>query len=164
MPPLPLPAVGHAETWIMGLLRSFFGRAANPAETISRFEQEISAQRDQIFGITLFSQGIETIHSGQPEILEVNRESFRNITKRSEAAISAADGLLREAKSDPANAKRLTRFRFPPSSGHPMLDQMTRRAEILVANYERMFPSRSRAKPLSGEEIKSLMEAAADQL
>ena len=45
-----------------------------------------------------------------------------------------------------------------------MLDQMTRRAEILVANYERMLPSRSRAKPLSGEEIKSLMEAAADQL
>lgn len=148
----------------MGFLRSLFGQSPDPRKTIRRFEEEIGIQRDQLFGITLFSQGVEVLHASQPEILEMNRQSFQGITNRAESAISQAESLLQQVKADSTSVEQLRRFRFPPISGNPMLDQMTQRAQILVKTYKQMFPGRPRSKPLNRAEIEALMTAAADQL
>jgi hypothetical protein len=148
----------------MGFFDLLFRRSTDPGEAIRRFEEEIRIQRDQLFGMTLFSQGIEMMYAGQPEILEINRQSIQNIKARVESFISEADRLLQEGKTKPEKVREIKRFRFPPISGNPMLDQMTQRAQILVQTYERMFPGRPRSEPLSQDELQSLMMEAADQL
>jgi len=152
-----------------GIVRSIVDKRGlqtteSTVSVIRRFEEQIRIQRDQLFGISLFSQGLEVIYSGQSEVLEMNRQSSQNITERAESAISAAESLLRQAKADLSSPRQLMCFRFPPISGNPMLDQMTQRAQILVRTYEQMFPDRPRSEPLSREEIRELMAAAADQL
>lgn len=148
----------------MRFLNSLFGRSADPSETIRRFEEEMRIQRDQLFGITLFAQGLEVIYPGQPEVLEINRHSFQDVAERAKSAISAAESLLQQPKADPASVKQLRRFKFPPISGHSMLDPMTQRAQILVRTYKQMFPDRPRSEPLNRAELEVLMSAAADQL
>ena len=148
----------------MGFLDSLFKRIAGEGKIIRRFEKDLQMQRDQLFGITLFSEGVELMYAGQPEILEMNRQSFQNVKEKTESSISAAQSLLELVKADKGKIKELRRFRFLPISGHPMLDQMTRRTKILVDTYERLFPGRSRSKPLTREELESLMTAAAGQL
>jgi hypothetical protein len=137
---------------------------AEPRDTIIRFEEDLHIQRDQLFGITLFLQCVELMYAGQPETLEMNRQSFQNIKERAESSISAAESLLQLVKADPGKVKELRRFQFPPIGGHPMLDQMTQRAQILVETYERLFPGRSRSDPLTREELESLMIDVADRL
>lgn len=148
----------------MGFLASLFGQSADAGEIIQRFEREIQVQRDQLFGITLFSQGLELMYADQPEILDMNRQSFRGISDRADSAISAAESLLQKAKVDSSALREIRRFRFPPISGHPMLDEMTQRAQILVRTYDQMFPDRPRSQPLDREDMEALMAAAADQL
>ena len=148
----------------MGFLDSLSKRIAGEGKTMRRFEKDLQMQRDQLFGITLFSEGVELMYADQPEILEMNRQSFQNVKERTESSISAAQSLLELVKADRGKIKELRRFRFLPIGGHPTLDQMTRRTKILVDTYERLFPGRSRSKPLTREELESLMTAAADQL
>jgi hypothetical protein len=148
----------------MGFLGSLFKRIASERKIIHRFEKDLQMQRDQLFGITLFSEGVELMYADQPEILEMNRQSFQNVKERTESSISAAQSLLELVKADRGKIKELRRFRFLPIGGQPMLDQMARRSEILVDTYERLFPGRPRSKPLTREELKSLMTEAADQL
>jgi hypothetical protein len=148
----------------MGFLDSLIKRIAGEGKIIRRFEKDLQMQRDQLFGITLFSEGVELMYAAQPEILEMNRQSFQNVKEKTESSISAAQSLLELVKADKGKIKELRRFRFLPISGYPMLDQMTRRTKILVDTYERLFPGRSRSKPLTREELESLMRTAADQL
>lgn len=148
----------------MGFLGSLLGRRSDPAKEIIRFDETIRLHQDQLFGITLYSQGVELMYSGQPEILEMNLQHFQNIKGRAENAIAAAESLLQQAREDPSKVKELRRFTFPPISGNPMLDQMTHRAQILVRTYERMFPGKSRSQPLRQSELTTLMEEASEQL
>lgn len=148
----------------MGFLDSLFKRIAGEGKIIRRFEKDLQMQRDQLFGITLFSEGVELMYAGQPEILEMNRQSFQNVKEKTESSISAAQSLLELVKADKGKIKELRRFRFLSIGGQPTLDQMTRRTKILVDTYERLFPGRSRSKPLTREELESLMTEAADQL
>ncbi len=148
----------------MVFLGSLFGSKSDPAEEIRRFDEMIRLHQDQLFGITLYFQGIELMYSGQPEICEMNRQSFQNIKDRAENAIAAAKSLLQQARENPPKVKELMRFTFPPIRGNPMLDQMTHRAQILVQTYERMFPGRARSQPLSQDELKSLMMEASNQI
>jgi len=148
----------------MGILRSLFGKHPNPAEEIRRFENTIQLHQEQLFGITLYSKGIELMYSDQPELVKMNRKSFQNVKDRIEPSIYAGESLLQQVKADPSKVKHLKQFKFPPISGHPMLDQMTQRAQILVRTYERMFPKRSKSEPLTEDELSSLMIEAANQL
>lgn len=148
----------------MGFLGSMFGSTSDPTEAIRQFKETIRLRKEQLFGIALYLQGIELIYSETPEILEINRQSFQNIKDRAENAITAAESLLQRVKEDPTKVKEINRFTFPPISGHPMLDQMTRRAQILVRAYDRLFPGRPRSKPLSRDEQKLLMRQASEQL
>jgi len=131
--------------------------------TVQTFEKRLEAQREQLFGIALFLQGIEIVYSDQPEILEVNRQSFKNIKNRSETTLLQADALLKKVKANKAQTEELIRFEFPPHDGDPMLDQMTQRALTLATVYNQMFPGRPRTKKLSDAELEILMEMAADQ-
>lgn len=149
---------------IMGFLGSMLGRRSDPAEEILRFDETIRLHQDQLFGITLYFQGIELMYSDQPEILEMNRQSFHNIKDRAEKAIAEAEVLLQQAREDSSKINKLRRFTFQPISGNPMLNQITQRARILVRTYERMFPGRSRSQLLSQDELTILMQEASDQL
>jgi len=148
----------------MGFLNFLFGGVGDSGATIQRFEREIQAQRDQLFGIFLFAKGIELMYSGQPDVMAMNRASFQDITDRGQTAIRAAEVLLQEAKANPERARKIKRFTFPPTSGNPMLDEMTTRAKILFRTYDRMFPGRPRSEELSQSEHQALMKEAADQL
>ena len=148
----------------MDYLGSKSGGTNDTAEVISQFKETIRLQKEQLFGITLYLQGIELLYSGKPEVVEMNRQSFQNIQNRAENAITAAESLLQQVKEDPGKVKEIKRFKFPPISGNPMLDQMTRRAQILVQEYERLFPGRPRSKLLNQDEQALLMMQASEQL
>lgn len=148
----------------MGFLNSLFGRKSDPEEEIRRFEEMIKLHIEQIFGSTLYFQGIDLMYSGQPELVEMNLQHFKDIKNRAEDAIAAANSLLQEVKRNSSKVKELKRFTFPPISGHPILDQMTQRAQIVVQTYEQMFPGRSRSQPLSQGELTKLMIEAVEQL
>jgi len=86
---------------MMLVFNSFFGKGSDTTEMIRRFEKNIGIQRDQLFGSTLSFQGMEVLYSDQTEVLEMNRQSFQNITDRAESAIAAAESLLAQAKVNP---------------------------------------------------------------
>ena len=124
---------------IMGFFNSLFGRKSDSKENVSQFEERIQIQKEQLFGISLYFRGIELMYSEQPEIIKMNRQSFENIRERIEDSISAAESLLMEVKRDPPKARKLKKFKFPPTAGHPMLDQMAERVEIILRTYEHLF-------------------------
>jgi len=140
------------------------GRKRDSRVDVSRFEERIQMQKEQLFGISLYFRGIDLMYSEQPETIQMNRQSFENIRERTEASIAAAESLLLEVKRDPSKAKKLKRFKFPPTTGHPMLDQMTERVEIILRTYEDLFLGRSKSQPLNQEELMQLMMEASEQL
>jgi hypothetical protein len=148
----------------MRFLDSLFGRKSDPKVDVSWFEERIQRQKEQLFGISLYFRGIELIYSEQKEIIQMNRQSFENIRERTEESIAAAESLLLEVKRDPSKAKKLKSFKFPPSTGHPMLDQMTERVDIILRTYEHLFPGRSKSQLLNQEELMQLMMKASEQL
>jgi len=132
-------------------------------EALRLFKENINKHEDQLFGIILYYEGICTMYSGQKEIIEANRKAFQNIIKRGEKAIREAKQLVQEVQSEPNKVKKLQMFRFPPISGHPMLDQVSERVRILVETYDRLFPGRPRGKPLTDNEHTLLMKEAASR-
>jgi hypothetical protein len=147
----------------MGLLNFLFG-GSNPTEIIQRFELEIQAQKDQLFGIYLYAKGLLLLYSDQADVREATQSSFQEILERGNSAIQAAETLLNKARINPSLVNDIQRFRFPPTSGHPMLDEMTSRAQILVRTYSQIFPGRRRYDELSADEHEALMHAASEQI
>jgi len=148
----------------MGFLNSLFGRKSDPKEYITQFEESIQLQKDHLFGLSLYFHGVELMYSDQPEIIEMNRKSFDNIGERTEESIRKAESLLIEVKKNPSKSNKLNRFQFPPTIGHPMLEQMTKRVEIILRTYERIFPGRSKSGSLNQEQLMRLMMEASEQL
>ncbi|MBP6734372.1 MAG: hypothetical protein KA142_06745 [Chromatiaceae bacterium] len=147
----------------MGIMSFLFG-GRNPVEIIRRFEQEILEQHDQLFGIYLYAKGLLLLYSDQADVREATQSSFKEILERGNRAIQSAESLLQKAKSNPSYIGDIQRFRFPPTRGNPMLDEMTSRAHILVRTYSHMFPDRPRYDELSEDEHKALIYAASQQL
>ena len=133
-------------------------------DIIGSFETEIQEQEDQLFGIALYFEGILILWSHDKNIIEMNRKAYENIMKRGNAFIKEAKQLLYEAQKDPGKVELIRQFQFPPIYGHPMVDEMTKRAKILVETYNELFPGRPRANPLTQAELMLLMEAAANKL
>jgi len=121
-------------------------------------------QKEHFFGISLYFRGIEVMFSDQPDLMPMNQQSFDNIKKRTEDSIAAAESLLLEVKSDHSKVKNLKKFKFPPTSGHPVLDQMTERVEIILEMYDILFPVRSKSQMLNQEELMQLMMEASELL
>jgi len=141
-----------------------FSREKNFDKKVKKFEETINTHEDQLFGLKLYFDGIELMYKDNPEILDANIKSFQNIKKRSENAINEAKQLLAEIRKNPEQIKMLKKFRFPAISGHPMLNQMTKRAQILVEAYYKLFPKRPRTIPLSKQEQYQLMIIASKSL
>lgn len=149
---------------VRGFFGGLFGSAGDPAHEISRFAETIRLHEDQLFGITLFMEGIRVLYAGQPTIIEMNQRSLNSVRERAQSAITGAKALLEDAKRDPTKVRDLRTYPFPPISGHPALDVMTQRARILVQTYERLFPQRPRETPLLQDELARLMTEASGQL
>jgi hypothetical protein len=144
----------------MGILR----RENKFDKMVKNFEKTINIHEDQLFGLKLYLDGIKLMYKNNPDILNANIKSFQNIKKRNENAINEAKQLLAEIHKNPGQIKMLKKFRFPAISGHPMLKQMTKRAQILVEAYNKLFPKRPRTIPLSKQEQYQLMIIASKSL
>lgn len=129
-------------------------------EVVDSFKNEIQKHEDQLFGITLVFQNICLRYSGQEEIIEMNRKHFRNIMQRGQDAITKARQLLYDTKNDPSKVKLIRHFQFPPIHGHPLLDEMTKTAKVLVEIYNELYPGRPRETPLTETELSRLMDEA----
>ena len=144
----------------MGILR----RENKFDKMVKKFEETINIHEDQLFGLKLYLDGIKLMYKNNPEILNANIKSFQNIRERSENAIKEAKQLLAEIRKNPEQRRMLKKFRFPAISGHPMLNQMTKRAQILVEIYNKLFPKRPRTIPLSKQEQYQLMIKASKRI
>jgi hypothetical protein len=131
---------------------------------ISAFQTKIAAQEDIIYGVALFFECLNYMHAGQGAIMETHRKQFRNIIQKGTEMIQHASRLLDEVRQDPKKVKGLQQFAFTPCQDHPKPAEMTRRAEILVQTYRRVFPDRPRSQEFSNEEIAVLIEEASEAL
>ena len=138
-------------------------KGSDTKETIESFEKEIQEQEDQLFGITLYFEGIRVLWAHDKDLIEMNRIAFKNIMERGNSAIRHAKQLLNQAKKDPTKVKLLRQFVFPPIHGFPILDEMTKRAKIYVETYNELFPGRPRKNPLTPTEHMLLMKTAVDK-
>ena len=139
-------------------------RCENANALIGDFRRQILFHEDQLFGVSLYLEGVRRMYVDQPGLLEMNEQSFSSITNRAEAAISSARSLLRDVESSRTLVHKLRAFKFPPTSGHPMLDEMTQRAQILVKTFDRLFPDHPRTEPLSETQLTKLLEESAAQI
>lgn len=119
---------------------------------IKKFEEKIKEQEDQLFGIKLFFDGLKDTWRRNKPIIAMNKFHFTNIMNRGKLYIQEAKKLLNEVKQNPEKTYQLKAFIFPPIKGSPMLDEITKRAKILVETYNKLFPERPRDKELTEEE------------
>ena len=138
--------------------------SANSKAEIELFKKKIAEQEDQLFGISLYFQGIIFLYSDNDEIVQMNKMAHENIMERGNMAIREAKWILKEVQEDPNKIDLIREFQFPPIHGALILDETTKRVRILVGTYHELFPGRPREIPLSKKENLKLMEAAASKL
>ncbi len=132
-------------------------------QDIKLFQKKIQYQKDQLFGIELFFQIISKTYEKDTSIVGMNRRHFESIKERTEKAIALAETLLEKSKIDKNLTKSVLDFEFPPTSGNPILDSVTKRAQILAKEYETLFPNRLRSLPLSEYELELLHVSAVEK-
>lgn len=135
----------------------------NSSEIVDSFKRELQEQEDQRFGLLLFYEGIRIIYAGKKLIIKMNQKAINRIVKRLDKALSRAKQLLRKVEEDPSKIEQLKEFQFPPISGHPMMDEMTRRVQLLIEIYDELFPGRSRTETLGESEMLQLFEEASER-
>jgi len=128
------------------------------------FENQIREQRDILYGIALFFEGLAVLYLEQGQIIETYRRQFRNLIRHNQEELERATALLERARHGEAGREELADFRFNIGDVYPNAKQLVRRARILVRTYEDIFPGRDRADPFSKEETLRLLEAAAERL
>jgi len=131
---------------------------------IELFKKKILEQENQLFGISLYYQGIIFLYSDHDDIVEMNKKACQNIMESGNTAIREAKRLLQEVEENPNKINLIREFEFPPIHGAWILDEMTKRTQVLVEAYNQLFPGRPREVPLSEEENLKLMQAAANKL
>jgi len=144
--------------WEVSTLRAL--RARIPREqysSIDDFEAAIKQHEDQLFGISLYNEGIKYLYSHDKDMLDDSAYHFRRIIERGEKAISEAKSLLEKVKNGTEHIEAIKKFEFPPTHG-PGLDEMTERANLIAEVYEKIFPNRARSIPLTTKENEKLMK------
>jgi hypothetical protein len=145
------------------------GRRGGNAEAESRdvieaFEKEIARQEEILYGIALFFEGISLLHGGREEKIETYGKQLRNAIQSGRAATDEALDLLARAREDPSSVALIRAFEFKPGEGYPDPEGLTRRAEVLARKYNELFPDRPRTQPFAREEIRKLLDAAAEEM
>lgn len=134
--------------------------AVEKYNTVADFEVAIKKHEDQLFGIRLYHRAIELMYGSDKKTMEMSNYHYKNIIERGERVIAEAKELLKEVYAGKATDNTLGEFEFLPISGHPGLDDMTVRAQLLVEAYEKLFPDRPRNMPLTKEEYQRLLNEA----
>lgn len=130
-------------------------------ERIILFAREIERQENIVYGVALFFECLTVLHSGHPGIVETYRKQFRNIIQNSRETIQRATAILEETKANPEAIRNLEAFRFSPCHDHPDPSGMVRRAELLISEYNKLFPDRPRSTDFTTDETLRLLENAA---
>jgi len=131
---------------------------------IEEFREKIQEYENVLFGINLFMQGISFVWGQNEEIAKLNRQHYEEARDRMEKAISEAKKLLEEAEHRPRAPFALYEFQFPPITGHPMLDEGTKRFKALSQSYDELFHDRPKNEPLTEEEYMQLYKMAANKI
>ena len=131
---------------------------------IRAFEDLISRDRDLLYGMALFFEGLAVLYIEQEQIIQTYRRQFRNLIQNSQEKLDRAGELIDRVRRGDAPVQDLRRFNINLAEGYPDPEELLRRAEILVQTYEEIFPERDRSTPFSKEETLRLVEAAVQQL
>jgi len=127
--------------------------------SIDSFKERINNQEDLLFGITLFYQGIVQMWVADEAMLEMNRESYEQTSKRMNEAIKRAKHLLDQVQENSSKLSLLQEFEFPPT-----IEEMAKRSKILIEAYDDLFSGRPRETPLSEKENLQLMKVVSNRL
>ncbi|MFC1571286.1 hypothetical protein ACFL31_01890 [Candidatus Margulisiibacteriota bacterium] len=127
----------------------------------AQFEAKIKEYEEHLFGIRLYMKGIRALYSKNEQILKSHESHFKNVVERLEKTILDAKNLSKRIEEQSGDINELDEFKFPPIHG-PLLDKLTQRAKHLAKVYDELFPNRPIDKPLRTDELKKIMEAAAE--
>jgi len=117
-----------------------------------------------LYGIALFYEGLELLYAGQEQIIETYRKQFRNVIRHGTDMLDKAEELLRQVRGGSIPDTDLEAFDLSLAEGYPKPPDLLKRADILVAAYNELFPGRDRATPFTEDETLSLMESASSRL
>jgi signal transduction histidine kinase len=131
---------------------------------LAQFKQNIHEQRNLLYGIALFFEGLSMLYAGRQEIIDSYREQFRDLLGNGTDMLDRAEDLLEIVKHDGSRIGELMTFDFAFLVDYPEPEELARRAAILVESYETLFPGRPRDQSFSDEERFRLMEMAAKRL
>jgi hypothetical protein len=129
-------------------------------QTISAFDEEIAHQEDIIYGVALFFECLSVVHANQPSVVETYRKQYRNVIQKGRERVAGAVELRKKVREAPSEFGALAEFTFESCQGHAQPEQMTRRAEVLVATYRRIFQGRPRSKEFTPEETLRMVDEA----
>ena len=130
-------------------------------ETLAAFRSSILEEKDLLYGVALFFEGISVLYSEEPAMVETYRKQLRNLIQTRHEALQSALALLERAEADPSEVASVSKFKFPPWESAAGTGNLAESARILVRTYDTEFPDRPRDKTFDHTETLRLMEAAA---
>lgn len=145
-----------------GRLDDIENYGTSDAESVIRqFKSKIKEQEDFLFGVKLYNENIALLYD--KNTVRWAGQHYEDIKQRGRESIICAKELLEEIKQSPEMVEYLFLFEFPAIHGDPILDEMTKRAKILVETYDELFHERSREKDLTEDERFLLIERASNK-
>lgn len=184
---LPIPVIGHAlravslacahvslvgTNWRIGGLpwelstfrilrrRARLQERNEQCATVEDLEAAIKRHEEQLFGITLYCAQVNLLYGDDQEVVMRTEQAYAEILERAESAISNAKAVLERVRNGAGTVAAIRKLTFPPIRGTTGLDEMTKRATLLVMAYEKLFPGRPRSAPLTEEEHWQLVDEA----
>ena len=143
--------------WEVSTMRAIRSRVKfEQYDSVEEFEKAIKEREDLLFGYELYYQGIKQLYEHDKDIMQKTNFHYSQMKERNKNAVIEAKHLLNEIRSRSKSINDLSYFTFPPIHG-PGLDEMTKRATLLVEAYEKVFPDRPREKELTEHEHQILI-------
>ncbi len=136
----------------------------NNKNLIQKFEIKIKEYENVLFGMNLYIQGMYFMWGHKEEIIKLNQQHYEEAKERMEKSINEAKKTLETVKQHSDKISLLQEFKFPPTEGHPMLDEGTKRYKVLCQAYDELFLNRPKDKPLTKEENSRLLEVAINKM
>ena len=133
---------------------------ANTGEFGASFEREIAQQRDLLFGMALYFEGIAAWYSGQERVVARQRELFTSLIREGSRKLTEADTLLARVRDEADDETELQSYSFDFAASYSEPEKLLLRAAALVDAYGELFPGRDRGLELSKEETLQLIEVA----
>jgi hypothetical protein len=131
---------------------------------LDRLRQRILEHEEQLFGMNLLFRGMPLIWRNNRQRLGMNKDDYGALLQRGKETLVKTRQLLDELQENPTDFELLRQLEFPRIPEDPILEEMRRRARILLNTYYRLFPGRPKEDPLTDEEVVRLTEAALDKL